>query len=245
MHGVVYLVGAGPGDPELLTIKAFKVLMSADVVLYDRLVSDDILKMVNPGAMRIYVGKEVGQSHMQRKIVDLMVEYALRGCNVVRLKGGDPMVFGRGAEEWLVLAERGIHVEVVPGVSSCIAAPELAGIPLTLRGLSRGFCVLSGRTLENSPPELRPYAHVDTLVILMSVGTRQNIARILIKLGRNPEEPVAFVERASTPTQRISVYTLKDVADGVTEVEAPAVWIVGEVVNVRRSLLKSSAEVKV
>ncbi|RDI94444.1 uroporphyrinogen-III C-methyltransferase, partial [Meiothermus sp. QL-1] len=199
MRGRVYLVGAGPGDPELLTLKAARVLAGAEVVLHDRLVGEGVLALVNPGAHRIYVGKEVGQQGVQEEILALMLAYARKGCAVVRLKGGDPMVFGRGGEEWRFLVEQGVAVEVVPGVSSAIAAPSLAGIPLTLRGVAGGFAVVSGQGQGGELPSLAAYAGVETLVVLMGVSQRQQLAAQLIALGRPPAEPVAFIERSSTP----------------------------------------------
>ncbi len=145
VRGKVYLIGAGPGDPDLLTVKAQRILRSAKVVLYDRLVSPEVLLTASPEAELIYVGKHEGeQEQTQQVIFDLMLERALQGQTVVRLKGGDPCVFGRAGEEWLMLVRSGIEVEVIPGVSSALAAPLLAGVPLTFRGLSRGFAVVTG-----------------------------------------------------------------------------------------------------
>lgn len=255
MSGKVYLVGAGPGDPELLTLKALKVLQMAQVLLYDRLVSQEILELVNPGAHRIYVGKEMGeQDKVQEDIFTLMLAYAKTGQTVVRLKSGDPMVYGRGAEEWVFLAEHGIEAEVVPGISSALAVPGLAGIPLTLRGVANGFAVISGqqgvRTAHSDHvanlgkggvmPDFSPYAKADTLVILMGVKERAAIAQALIEAGRNPAEPVAFIENGSTPRERVVVSKLEAVAGGKTQVSSPAVWVVGEVVKVRSQLVKAA-----
>lgn len=237
MKGKVYLVGAGPGDPELLTLKAARVLSKAEVVLYDRLVGEGVLALVNPEAHRIYVGKEVGQQGVQKEILALMLAHARKGRVVVRLKGGDPMVFGRGGEEWRFLAEEGIAVEVVPGVSSAIAAPSLAGIPLTLRGVAGGFAVVSGHASGGRLPSLAAYAGVETLVVLMGVTQRQQLAAQLIALGRPPDEPVAFIERSTTPRERVLEATLGQVAQGEVAVEDPAVWVMGEVVRWRRVLL--------
>ncbi|MGH8874233.1 MAG: uroporphyrinogen-III C-methyltransferase [Acidimicrobiia bacterium] len=236
MNGKVYLVGAGPGDPELLTLKALRVLQGADVVLWDRLVDERILAFTNPAADRIAVGKRPGDSpDRQQRIFELMMAEAQAGNIVVRLKGGDPMVFGRGGEEWRYLAERGIEVELVPGVSSAVAVPGLAGIPLTLRGVSSSFAVVTGR---RSGPEAdwRRYAGVDTLVILMGVEQRTEIAGGLIAAGRSPAEPVAFIERGATPQERVVVATLAQVAAGSVLVEAPAVLVVGEIVRLRSHL---------
>lgn len=227
----VYLVGAGPGDPDLLTVKAHRLLAAADAVLYDRLVTPEILACVKPGAELHYVGKGEGeQESTQRRILGLLALCARRHRTVVRLKGGDPMVFGRGAEEWLWLAERGIPVEIVPGISSAIAAPSLHGIPLTLRGVARSFAVITGQSEGGMTENWEAYARVDTLVILMGVKHRERIAAALIAAGRPPDQPVAFVERASTPRQRCVESTLAAVARGEAQVESPAVFVAGDVV---------------
>ncbi|MER3555304.1 MAG: uroporphyrinogen-III C-methyltransferase [Meiothermus sp.] len=234
MRGKVYLVGAGPGDPELLTLKAVRVLEKADVVLYDRLISPEILSLVNPFAETVYVGKEPGeQERVQGEIFDLMLARARSERTVVRLKSGDPMVYGRGGEEWVFLADHGIEVEIVPGISSALAVPGLAGIPLTLRGVANGFTVLSGQGKNGIMPDFKPYAHSDTLVILMGVKKRAEIACQLIAAGRPTSEPAAFIENGSTPKEHVVTATLGDVAEGKTQVSSPAVWVVGGVVKVR------------
>ncbi|RIH84238.1 Uroporphyrinogen-III C-methyltransferase [Calidithermus terrae] len=237
MRGKVYLVGAGPGDPELLTLKALRVLREAEVVLYDRLVSPAVLELVNPLARLLYVGKELGeQDRVQQLIFQQLLCHARAGRTVARLKGGDPMVYGRGAEEWLALAAEGVGVELVPGVSSSLAVPGLAGIPLTLRGVAGGFAVLPGHAQGGTLPDPAPYARVDTLVVLMGVGERARIARGLIRAGRRADEPVAFVENGSTPEERVVTATLGEVARGEVAVQPPAVWVIGEVVRVRERL---------
>jgi uroporphyrin-III C-methyltransferase len=236
--GKVFIVGAGPGDPELLTIKAVRALEQADVVLYDRLVGAAILELIPSSAERVYVGKNHGeQDSVQTEIMVLLERYALAGKNVVRLKGGDPFVFGRGAEEWAHLAALGVSVQIVPGISSSLAVPALAGIPLTYRNLARGFAVVTGHHSEESAPEWRDYARVETLVILMGVGERAHIAQNLIALGRDKLEPCAFIERGSTPRERVVISSLNAVAHGETNVEAPAVWVIGHVVGVREQLM--------
>jgi uroporphyrin-III C-methyltransferase len=235
--GKVYLVGAGPGDPELLTLKALRLLREADVVIYDRLVSPRTLALANCDARLIHAGKEQGQQErIQREIESQMLENALAGRIVVRLKGGDPMVFGRGAEEWRFLAERGIAVELVPGVSSALAVPALAGLPLTCRGVASSFAVIAGHRRNLSTQNWARYLHVDTLVILMGVDNRRSIARNLIKAGRSTEEPLAFVERGSTESERVVTATLGEVARGVIEVRPPAILVIGQAVRLRRSL---------
>lgn len=237
---MIYLVGAGPGDPDLLTVKALRVLQRADVVLYDRLISAEVLSCINAQAMLIDVGKEEGQQHeIQQQIVPLLIEWSAKAQTVVRLKSGDPMVFARGGEELAELLEAGCEVEVVPGVSSALAAPELAGIPLTFRGVARSFAIVTGHGKDGMLQDWAAYARVDTLIILMGVRKRAVIAAELLRVGRPEDEPVAFIERASTPTERRVFSTLGQVAAGETEVENPAVWVVGEVVAV--SLRSASA----
>lgn len=239
----VYLMGAGPGDPDLLTVKALRVLRAADVVLYDRLVSPEVLSLASPRAELIYVGKHEGeQETTQQLIFDLMLERAREGKTVARLKGGDPFVFGRAGEEWLSLVRTGIEVEIIPGVSSALAAPALAGVPLTYRGLSRGFAVVAGHCTGSSGVDWRDYARVDTLVILMGVKERATIARALIRAGRSPDEPAVFVERSSTPEERVVDTTLGSVAAGTVEVEAPAVFVIGAVVALRTELAVRALE---
>ncbi len=234
----VYLVGAGPGDPELLTLKALRVLRSASVVLYDRLVSPEVLAEANPEAEFLYVGKREGeQETVQPWILDTLIERARRGEVVVRLKGGDPCVFGRGGEEWSYLRAQGIDVDIVPGISSAIAVPESAGIPVTHRGTARAFTVATGHD-ENT--DWRPYAGVDTLVILMGVKHRERIARALIDAGRRPDEPAAFIERGTTATERTTVTSLSEIARGEVDVEAPAVFVVGAVVALRAELIAAA-----
>ncbi|HEY3742347.1 MAG TPA: uroporphyrinogen-III C-methyltransferase, partial [Bryobacteraceae bacterium] len=174
-----YIVGAGPGDPGLLTVRALQIIQSAEVVLYDRLVSSSILALIPSSAELIYAGKIQGeQAEVQGFIGRTLVEYALAGRRVVRLKGGDPLVFGRGAEEWRLLREAGVEVEVVPGVSAALSVPGLAGIPPTFRGLADGFAVVTGH-LRNEAElvDWSKYAAVDTLIILMGVRTRVSIAK--------------------------------------------------------------------
>ncbi len=228
---MIYLVGGGPGDPELLTVKALNILRRADVVLYDRLISAEVLACVNPAAELVDVGKEEGQQcEVQRRIVPLLIDYAGRFEVVVRLKSGDPMVFARGGEELAELGDAGMAVEIVPGVSSALAAPLLAGIPLTYRNVARSFAVVTGHGREGILQDWSAYARVDTLIVLMGVGHRADIARRLIAAGRDAGQPVAFIERASTPTELRIFATLREVAAGSVNVEAPAVWILGEVV---------------
>ncbi len=240
-RGKVYLVGAGPGDPDLLTIKALRVLQSARVVIYDRLVTAEILAAANPLAEFLYAGKHEGEQDVtQEWISQQLLEKVRQGMDVVRLKGGDPFVFGRGGEEWMLLAQNGIEVEVVPGISSAIAAPAAAGIPLTFRGVSRSFAVITGHCGLEAEQDWARFVDVDTLVILMAVGKRAAIARALIEAGRDSAEPAAFIERATTPSQRVHFTTLGDIAQGRIDVSAPAALVVGAVVEIGRSLAPES-----
>jgi uroporphyrin-III C-methyltransferase len=237
-RGKVFLIGAGPGDPDLLTVKAARVLAHCDVVLHDRLVSADILRLARPGAELIYVGKHEGeQDRVQNRIFDLLLRHAQAGQIVVRLKGGDPLVFGRGAEEWALAREHGIEVELVPGVTSAISAPGLAGIPLTYRGISQSFAVITGHCKEGLAQNWADYARVDTLVILMGVKNRGYIAQALMDAGRAPDEPAAFIERATSEQQRIVITTLREIASGRVAAENPAVFVVGNVVRIRERLV--------
>ena len=235
--GKVYLLGAGPGDPELLTIKGLRILRDADVILYDRLVSPEILALANPAALLIHTGKRHGrQEEIQNEINALMLQHAIPGKTVVRLKGGDPMVFGRGAEEWALLAAHGIEVELIPGISSAIAVPALAGIPVTCRGVSSSFAVITGHNQKSETPDWVKFRLVDTLVILMGVENRVRIATELIALGRPATEPVAYIERGSTDRERVVTATLAEVARGEVQVDSPAVCVIGEVVRLRAKL---------
>lgn len=224
----VYLVGAGPGDADLLTMRAARLLACADVVVHDRLVGEDVLALVSPDALRIDVGKAPGDSHSQGDINELLAELDARFRTVVRLKGGDPFVFGRGGEEAQALAQRGVTVHVVPGISSAFAAPLLAGIPVTHRGVSPGVCVVTATTHDGSCGDLEHLATVGvTLVVLMGVAQRHAIATQLIRGGLDAATPVAVVERASSARQRVVRATLTELAS--LEVSAPAVIVIGEV----------------
>ena len=237
--GKLYLIGAGPGDPELLTLKAVRILRECDVVLYDRLVGPEALSFARTGAELIYVGKHEGeQAQTQNEIFSLIRQHALNGKTIARLKGGDPLVFGRGAEEWALAADSGIEVELVPGVTSAIAVPGLAGIPLTYRGVSQSFAVITGHCHEGRNAYWQRYAGVHTLVILMGVKNRVEIARALMEAGRDANEPVAFIQRGTTSSEEVLESTLATVAAGQTNVHNPAVFVIGPVVALRRKLRK-------
>lgn len=237
-RGKVYLVGAGPGDPDLLTRKALRVLEDADVVIYDRLVSADILALANPRAVLLDAGKEQGQQQeIQDRIYSWFLAFRDTDSMIVRLKGGDPMVFGRGAEEMHFLLRNGFDAELVPGVSSAIAAPALAGIPVTYRGVAASFAVIAGHRQSVTELDWSVYRGIDTLVVLMGVENRDIIAASLIEQGRPATQPVAFIENASTDRERVVESTLGEVARRNTDVAAPAVFIIGDVVALRSRLL--------
>jgi uroporphyrin-III C-methyltransferase len=234
--GQVALVGAGPGDPELLTLRALKRLRQADVVVHDRLVPVAVLNQCRPGAHRIDVGKAPGaHGRGQQAINELLVQLAREGLRVVRLKGGDPFVFGRGAEEALALAEAGIACEVVPGVSAALAGPAAAGIPVTHRGLASSVTIATGHAAEDheGPDWAAMAATRGTLVFLMGVAELDHISRLLRRHGRAADEPAAVVEWATTPRQRSVTATLADIARQAVDAEiaAPAVLVVGRTVT--------------
>lgn len=242
--GKVYLVGAGPGDPDLMTVKALRLLQQATVIIYDRLVSAEILALGNPAAVYIDGGKQQGQQEeIQRDIYRWLLKTARTHDTVVRLKSGDPMVFGRGGEELEFLYQHGISAEVVPGVSSAVAAPALAGIPLTYRGVAASFAVIAGHRQSLMELDWSVYMAVDTLVVLMGVENRELIADSLIRKGRPRTQPVAFIERSSTDRERIVEATLESVARGNVDVSAPAVFVIGEVVGLRVPSLEAAGEV--
>jgi uroporphyrin-III C-methyltransferase len=224
----VYLVGAGPGDADLLTIRAAQLLASADVVVHDRLVSSEVLELINRSAQRFDVGKVPGLSHSQTRINELLVSLGRVHGRVVRLKGGDPFVFGRGGEEAEVLASAGLEVEIVPGITSAFAGPLLAGIPVTHRGLSHGVTIVTGSMVQGSTVDFTSLANNDlTLVVLMGVQRRAVIANELLEGGLNSATPVAVVEWASTDQQRTVRSTLAQL--GSLDVRSPAVLVIGAV----------------
>jgi uroporphyrin-III C-methyltransferase len=223
-------------------MKAARAIGLCDVILYDRLVGRGVLAYARSDAELIYVGKHEGeQESVQSRIFSLICEHALAGKVVGRLKGGDPLVFGRGAEEWALAMEHGIEVELIPGVTSAIGVPGLAGIPLTYRNVSQAFAVVTGHCNEGLAQDWPKYAAVDTLVILMGVKNRAYIAQSLIAAGRDPNEPVAFIERGATPNERVIEADLRSVAEGKIAVENPAVFVIGRVVRLRHGLNASVA----
>lgn len=234
MTGIVYLVGAGPGDPKLITVRGAEVLALADVVVFDRLASPALLDLAPAGADRVYAGKEPGRSAMRQEEIDaLIVDRARDGATVVRLKGGDPFVFGRGGEEALACARAGVPFEVVPGVSAAIAGPAAAGIPVTHRGIARSFAVVTASSAHGDGVDLASVATAtDTLVLLMAAGKLDETCRALIAAGRSAEEPAAIVQWATTEDQRQVFGTLGDLPPLALEarIGPPATLVVGNVV---------------
>jgi uroporphyrin-III C-methyltransferase len=239
----VALVGAGPGDPGLMTVRGLALLRRADVVVYDRLVDPRLLDEARPDARRVFVGKASGAHTLpQPEINALLVRHAAQGRRVVRLKGGDPFVFGRGGEEAEALAAAGIPFEVVPGVSSAVAVPAYAGIPVTHRGVASSFAVVTGHEDEGKDEAAVDWSRlataVDTLVILMGVRSLPRIAAALLEAGRAPATPVALVRWGTTDAQESVVGRLDQIATlaAAARLAPPVVIVVGDVVNLRERL---------
>jgi uroporphyrin-III C-methyltransferase len=238
--GKVYLVGAGPGDPGLLTIRGRQLLRQAQVIVYDQLVNPAILEESSPDAERIYAGKQAGLHCIPQDAINrVLIDYAGRGYKVVRLKGGDPFVFGRGGEEAEALFDAGIPFEIVPGVSSAVAVPAYAGIPLTHRKLASSFAVVTGheaRKLHDSVDWSKLATAVDTLIILMGLGNLPIIVAKLLAHGRAPETPVALIRYGTTARQEAVTGTLADIVQRSAALKAPALIVVGEVVSLADKL---------
>ncbi len=238
--GKVYLVGAGPGDPDLITRKALRLLAQADVVLYDRLIPPELLWEARADAELIDAGKEPTKQRLSQEAINrTIVDRALRGKTVIRLKGGDPLVFGRGGEEALACQKYGIQFEIVPGISSAYAVPAYAGIPLTHRHLSSCFTVVTGHEDPQKPESDINYAALaklgGTLVILMGVKHLPRITESLIAQGLNDRTPAAVIEWGTTARQRALIGTLSTIVGLATEqrIQAPAITVIGEVVRLR------------
>lgn len=239
-YGKVYLVGSGPGDPELLTLKARRLIDTADVVVYDQLPGKAILDSIPKSTEKIDAGKYAGDHKLsQWETNELLIEKAKEGKMVVRLKGGDPYLFGRGGEEAVELVKSGIEFEVVPGITSAIAAPAYAGIPVTHRDYASMVTFITGHedpTKDKSALDWETLAKFDgTIVILMGVKMLERNVGELMKYGKDPSTPVALVERGTRPDQRVTIGTLETIAVLAKErgVKAPAITIIGGVVNVQ------------
>ncbi len=243
VQGMVSIVGAGPGDPELITVKALQRIQQADVIVYDRLVSEELLVEARADARRIYCGKAPGLHHMsQQAIHRTFLQQASLGLHVVRLKGGDPLVFGRGGEEALFLEQHGIRYEIIPGVTASIGAAAGADIPLTHRGIATSFACITASQSADNPNPIRwdlLASSVDTLAIYMGVSQLESICRELVQHGRPASTPVALIENGTTTAQRVLTGTLTDIAAIAVreELRNPALIIIGEVVHVREQLM--------
>lgn len=239
--GSVWLAGAGPGDPGLLTALALHALCRADVVIYDALVDPRILRLARPGATLDYAGKRGGRpSPSQPDISARLVALARAGNRVLRLKGGDPCVFGRGGEEALALAAAGVPFRIVPGVTAGIAGPAYAGIPVTHRETNSAVTFLTGHNSEGDVSRGLDWTGIarsaPVLVLYMASRHLQKIAERLLECGRGPDEPIAIISKATTPEQSVAVSTLGRVARAAPTVAAPAIVVIGEVVRLRAAL---------
>jgi uroporphyrin-III C-methyltransferase len=232
---VVYLVGAGPGDPDLITVKAIKALKKADVVVYDRLANEEILRHAEDAKL-IYVGKKAGEHYKkQDEINQILIDQAKQHEVVVRLKGGDPFVFGRGGEEMLALLEEGIYVEFIPGVTSAIGVPTSAGLPVTHRGVATSLTIVTGHEdPTKSNKQVKWDFKADTIVILMGVGLLEENTKEIMKY-KDPKTPVCVIENGTSPDQKIITGTLENITQN--HINTPALVIVGNVVDVYKEAL--------
>lgn len=245
--GKVYICGAGPGDPKLMTVRAMELLKSCDVILYDRLVGQEIVGQVPAGAEKVYVGRAVGDpTTHQKRTNELMVKHARRGKSVLRLKGGDPFIFGRGAEEAEYLLERGVQFEIIPGITSAIAGPAYAGIPLTHRRYSSSVAIATGHEgVDNkgsgggtSVDWKKLPGAVDTVVIMMGIGQLGEIAGDLIKGGMKKSTKIAIIENGTTARQRVIMGTLATAARvaGKNGIRPPAIIVAGNVASLHEKI---------
>ena len=241
-QGVVYLVGAGPGDPDLLTVKALRLIQQADVIVYDRLVSEPILQLIPAGTKKIYVGKSSGQHHMgQDDINELLCKLAKatrkrHARTIVRLKGGDPFIFGRGSEEAQYLVEHGVNFEYIPGITAAAAVSAYAGIPLTHRGVARSVRLITGHCRANQSLDLNWKSLADkqtTLVFYMGLASLPQLRQELIAAGLAASTPAAAIENGTQPSQRRCISTLDQLPQDIKHmnIQSPALIIIGDVVN--------------
>jgi len=238
--GKVYLTGAGPGDIELLTVKALRAVKEADVIIYDRLANPDILSEAKDGCEFVYVGKENSNHTLpQEEINEVIYQSALKYENVVRLKGGDPLVFGRGGEEGIYLYERDIEFEFIPGITSAIAVPEYAGIPVTHRGITVSFRVVTGHESSGKEQSQIPwenYKSDDTIIFLMGLHRLEHIVSKLIEIGKTKDYPIAVISRGTRADEKTVVGTLEDIYEKAKDLPTPALIVVGKVVELRKQL---------
>ncbi|MEO9294964.1 MAG: uroporphyrinogen-III C-methyltransferase [Nitrososphaera sp.] len=245
MKGKVYICGAGPGDSGLMTVRAMELVRTCDVILYDRLVGQGIVDQFPASAEKVYVGRAVGDpTTHQKRTNELMARYAKKGKTVLRLKGGDPFIFGRGAEEAEYLLERGIEFEIIPGITSAIASPAYAGIPLTHRQHSSSVAIVTGHEGEDNNKGSAPVdwkklpCAVDTIVVLMGIGQIEQISRSLIKSGMKKNTPAAIIESGTTEKQRVIAGTVATIARMAAKkgVRPPAVIVVGKVASLHNKI---------
>ncbi|WP_342575798.1 uroporphyrinogen-III C-methyltransferase [Solibacillus sp. FSL K6-1781] len=242
MSGFVYIVGAGPGDPKLLTIRALECIQIAEVILYDRLVNPEILKHAPAHCELIYCGKEPGKHGLiQDEIHRVLVEKAQQNKQVVRLKGGDPFVFGRGAEEAAVLRNENIEFEIVPGITAGIAAPAYAGIPVTHRDYATSFAIVTGHGREEKGQDFLSWAslaQIDTIAFYMSIRNIEHITKSLIRHGKKPTTPVAVIEWGTTSNQRTITGKLETISEQIQQEKMvnPSMILVGDVVGIREEI---------
>jgi uroporphyrin-III C-methyltransferase len=243
MHGRVFICGAGPGDPHLLTLKAAKLLKTCDVVLYDRLVTNKIIERIPDRCKKIYVGRGIGGSAChQHKTNNLMVEHAKKGEKVLRLKGGDPFVFGRGGEEAEYLHEHNIKFEIVPGITSPIASAIYAGIPITHRKFSSSIAIVTGHESAGKQEPVVKWdklaGAVDTLVIMMGIARLSQISTDLINAGMNKNTEAGVIENGTTSRQKLVKGTLENIADlsKKAKIKPPAIIIIGRVVSLQEKI---------
>ena len=249
MSGKVWIVGAGPGDPGLITVRGLEALRAADVVLYDRLVAPELLAECRPDAELVYVGKEAEGRHTpQPEITEALIAAARAGKDVVRLKGGDPYLFAHGGEEAVAVAAAGLAFQVVPGVTSAFAVPAAAGIPLSHRDLSSSIAIVTAHRAGDGDLPWQSLAGMDTVVVLMGAARIREVCRRLVAAGRDPDEPAAAIYRGTTARQREVFAPLAGLADAfvVADLGAPSVIVVGAVVGlagtIRTAELVSAGE---
>lgn len=234
MSGKVWIVGAGPGDPGLITVRGLEALRAADVVLYDRLVAPELLAECRPGAELVYVGKEAEGRHTpQPEITEALVAAARAGKDVVRLKGGDPYLFAHGGEEAVAVAAAGLAFEVIPGVTSAFAVPASAGIPMSHRDLSSSIAIVTAHRAGDGDLPWQSLAGMDTVVVLMGAARIREVCRRLVAAGRDPDEPAAAIYRGTTARQREVFAPLSELADAfvAADLGAPSVIVMGAVVG--------------
>lgn len=242
MSGKVYLVGAGPGDPDLITIKGLRLIEQADIILYDRLVNPDLLQYAKEGTQLVYCGKLPHYHTMKQETINhFLVKYALKGKIVVRLKGGDPFVFGRGGEEAEECVKHHVPFEIVPGITAGIGAPAYAGIPVTHRGLSKSFAFITGHEAGDVEAE-HQWFHlakaVDTICVYMGVTHLPTITQKLIQNGKPPETPIALIHWGTRKEQKTITGTLQNIQKRVSEAQIsnPSMIIIGEIVGLNQKL---------